>query len=68
MVYSFLWITLGTIFIGATHDFFSGFMSLRNDGFTMPAIILKYLETTARQFVAFVTIITGVLGAAVFST
>ncbi|WP_367270202.1 hypothetical protein [uncultured Methanobrevibacter sp.] len=51
-----------------THDFFSGFMSLRNDRFTMPAIILKYLETTARQFVAFVTIITGVLGAAVFST
>ena len=24
---AFLWITLGTIFIGATHDFFSGFRS-----------------------------------------
>ncbi|WP_296862295.1 carbon starvation CstA family protein [uncultured Methanobrevibacter sp.] len=54
--------------IGATHDFFSGFMSLRNDGSTMPAIISKYLGTTARQFVALVTIITGVLGASVFST
>ena len=64
---AFLWITLGTIFIGATHDFFSGFMSLRNDGSTMPAIISKYLGTAARQFVAFVTIITGVLGAAVFA-
>ena len=64
---AFLWITLGTIFIGATHDFFSGFMSLRNDGSTMPAIISKYLGTPARQFVAFVTIITGVLGAAVFA-
>ncbi len=64
---AFLWITLGTIFIGATHDFFSGFMSLRNDGSTMPAIISKYLGTASRQFVAFVTIITGVLGAAVFA-
>lgn len=65
---AFLWITLGTIFIGATHDFFSGFLSLRNDGLTMPAIISKYLGTTARRLVAFVTILTGVLGAAVFST
>ena len=65
---AFLWITLGTIFIGATHDFFSGFLSLRNDGSTMPGIISKYLGTTVRRFVAFVTIITGVLGAAVFST
>ena len=65
---AFLWITLGTIFIGATHDFFSGFMSLRNDGSTMPSIISKYLGTTVRRFIAFVTIITGVLGAAVFST
>lgn len=36
---AFLWITIGTIFIGAVHDFFSGFMSLRNDGLTMPGII-----------------------------
>jgi carbon starvation protein CstA len=28
---AFLWITLGTIFIGGVHDFFSGFMS------TMPS-------------------------------
>ena len=26
---AFLWIVLGTIFIGGVHDFFSGFMSLR---------------------------------------
>ena len=40
---AFVWITLGTIFIGAVHDFFSGYMSLRNDGLTMPQIISKYL-------------------------
>lgn len=64
---AFLWITFGTIFIGAVHDFFSGFMSLRNDGSTMPHIISKYLGTTVQKFVAFITIITGVLVAAVFS-
>ena len=28
----FLWITFGTIFAGAVHDFASGFMSMRNKG------------------------------------
>lgn len=46
---AFLWIVLGTIFIGSVHDFFSGFMSLRGDGFTMPDIISKYLGTTVRK-------------------
>ena len=65
---AFLWITFGTIFIGTVHDFFSGFLSLRNDGYTMPNIISKYLGTTARKFVAIVTVVTGILGASVFST
>ena len=65
---AFLWITLGTIFIGSVHDFFSGFMSMRNDGLTMPPIISKYLGTTPQKFVAILTIIIGVLVAAVFST
>ncbi|WP_407414169.1 carbon starvation protein A [Methanobrevibacter sp.] len=65
---AFLWITLGTIFVGATHDFFSGFLSMRNDGLTMPGIISKYLGTTVQKFVAVVTVITGVLVAAIFST
>lgn len=65
---AFLWITFGTIFIGAVHDFFSGFLSLRNDGFTMPNIISKYLGTSMQKFIAIVTVITGVLVAAVFST
>ena len=61
-------ITFGTIFVGAVHDFFSGFLSLRNDGLTMPGIISKYLGTTAQKFIAIVTVVTGVLVAAVFST
>ena len=65
---AFIWITFGTIFIGAVHDFFSGYLSLRNDGYTMPNIISKYLGTTVQKFIAFITIITGILVAAVFTT
>ena len=65
---AFLWIVLGTIFIGSVHDFFSGFMSLRNDGLTMPKILSKYLGTTVQKFIAFIIIITGVLVAATFAT
>jgi len=46
---AFFWIVFGTIFIGAVHDFFSGFLSLRNDGLTMPGIIAKYLGPTAQK-------------------
>ena len=65
---AFLWIVLGTIFIGSVHDFFSGFMSLRNDGLTMPNIISKYLGNTIQKFTAIIIIITGILVAATFAT
>ncbi|MBE6505905.1 MAG: carbon starvation protein A [Methanobrevibacter millerae] len=65
---AFLWITLGTIFIGCVHDFFSGFMSMRNDGSTMPNIISKYLGSTIQKFVAVLIIITGILVASTFAT
>lgn len=65
---AFLWIVLGTIFIGAVHDFFSGFMSLRSDGFTMPEIISKYLGTKSRKFVGIIIVITGILVASTFAT
>ena len=64
---AFLWIVLGTIFIGGVHDFFSGFMSLRNDGFTMPSIVSKYLGTRIQKFLAVLMVITGVLVAATFA-
>ena len=64
---AFLWITLGTIFIGGVHDFFSGFMSLRNDGFTMPDIVSKYLGSRLEKFVAVLMVITGILVSATFA-
>jgi len=64
---AFLWITLGTIFIGCIHDFFSGYMSLRNDGMTMPRIISKYLGTKIQKIMAVLIIMTGILVAATFA-
>ena len=64
---AFLWITLGTIFIGGVHDFFSGFMSLREDGYTMPNIVSKYLGARFRKIIAVLVVITGILVSATFA-
>ena len=64
---AFLWITLGTIFIGAVHDFFSGYMSVRDDGLTMPQIVSKYLGSNIQKIMAIVIIATGILVATTFA-
>ena len=40
---SYLWIVFGTIFAGAVHDFFSGALSIRNGGESLPEIVGRYL-------------------------
>ena len=64
---AFLWITLGTIFIGGVHDFFSGHMSIKNDGYTMPNIISKYLGSKIQKIMAILIVITGILVSATFA-
>ena len=64
---AYLWIVLGTIFVGGVHDFFSGFLSVRHDGLSMPGIITEYLGENVRKVVAFLIILTGILVAAVFA-
>jgi len=39
----FLWITFGTIFAGAVHDFASGFMSMRNNGLSVSELTGIYM-------------------------
>ena len=60
---AFIWITLGGIFFGAMHDFFSGVISLRNGGLSLPEIIGKYLgnntKTVMRWFSVFLMIMVG---------
>lgn len=40
---AFIWIVLGTIFAGGVHDFFSGMLSLRHDGKSVPEVVGLYL-------------------------
>ena len=63
---SYLWIVLGTIFAGAVHDFFSGALSMRNGGESLPEIIGRYLGPTAKKLICVFTLILMILVAAVF--
>lgn len=40
---SYIWIVLGCIFMGSVHDYFSGMISVRNNGMSIPDVIAKYL-------------------------
>ena len=65
-VASFLWIVLGSIFAGATHDFLSGMLSLRHDGESLPELIGRYLGNNFKQFMRGFTVILMILVGAVF--
>lgn len=45
---AFLWVTLGAVFIGATHDFGTLVLSARNKGRSIGSIAEKYLSPMAR--------------------
>ena len=63
---SYLWIVLGTIFAGAVHDFFSGALSIRNGGESLPEIVGRYLGTGTKKVMCVFTMVLMVLVAAVF--
>ena len=63
---SYLWIVLGCIFGGAVHDYFSGMLSLRNDGAGLPDLIGKYLGKRAKTVMLCFSILLLVLVGAVF--
>ena len=63
---SYLWIVLGTIFAGAVHDFFSGALSIRNGGESLPEIVGRYLGEGTRKVTGVFTLILMILVGAVF--
>ncbi|MBQ8500884.1 MAG: carbon starvation protein A [Bacteroides sp.] len=63
---SYLWIVLGTIFAGAVHDFFSGTLSIRHDGESLPEIIGRYLGKRTKTVSCLFTMILMILVGAVF--
>ncbi len=45
-----LWIVVGCIFAGAVHDYFSGKLSIRNGGASVPSITGRYFGNGAKHF------------------
>ena len=63
---AFLWIVFGCIFAGATHDYFSGMLSVRHEGRSVPEIVGNYLGEGARKFMRVFSVILLVLVGVVF--
>ena len=61
-----LWIVIGCIFAGAVHDYFSGMLSVRNGGASVPAITGRYLGNGAKHFMNIFAIILLLLVGVVF--
>ncbi|WP_430933915.1 carbon starvation CstA family protein [Saccharicrinis sp. 156] len=47
---AFIWIVLGCIFIGSVHDYFSGMLSIRHKGASIPEIVGMYLGNGTKNF------------------
>src|SRR5574344_53071 len=58
---AYLWIVFGCIFMGAAHDYFSGMMSLRNNGASLPELVGKYLGNGTKYFLRFFSLILVIL-------
>lgn len=65
-VSSYLWIVLGCIFAGATHDYLSGMLSIRHGGASLPEMIGKYLGLTTKNIMLVFTVLLLVMVGAVF--
>ncbi|WP_217514135.1 carbon starvation CstA family protein [Vibrio metschnikovii] len=61
-----LWIVVGCIFAGAVHDYFSGMLSIRNGGASVPAITGRYLGNGAKHFMNIFAIVLLLLVGVVF--
>ena len=63
---AYLWIVLGCIFAGATHDYLSGMLSMRHDGAGLPQLIGKYLGTTTKSVMLVFTVLLLIMVGTVF--
>ncbi|MDR2292957.1 MAG: carbon starvation protein A [Prevotellaceae bacterium] len=63
---AFLWIVFGTIFAGAVHDYFSGMMSIRSKGASLPELNGNELGIAAKQFMRIFSSLLMILVGAVF--
>ena len=54
---SYIWIALGCIFMGAVHDYFSGMLSIRNNGMSLPEMVGKYLGPGFLNFLRYFSLL-----------
>ncbi|NWK11747.1 carbon starvation CstA family protein [Clostridium cadaveris] len=65
---AFLWIVFGCIFAGAVHDFFTGILSIRNNGANVPELVGKYLGEKVKKIMVVFSVILLILVGVVFLT
>lgn len=63
---AFLWIVLGCIFAGAVHDFFSGMLSIRHGGVSIPEVVGHYMGNGFKQFMRAFSVVLLLLVGVVF--
>ncbi len=63
---AYLWIVFGCIFAGAVHDYFSGMLSMRNEGAGLPELVGKYLGLPAKNVMLVFAILLLMMVGAVF--
>jgi carbon starvation protein CstA len=63
---AFLWIVLGCIFAGAVHDYFSGMLSIRHEGISIPEVVGHYMGNGFKQFMRGFSVVLLLLVGVVF--
>ncbi|MGE4318776.1 MAG: carbon starvation protein A [Deferribacterales bacterium] len=61
-----LWIVIGSIFAGAVHDYFSGMLSIRYNGVSVPDVVGENLGNFFKQFMRAFSVILLLLVGVVF--
>ncbi|WP_409420172.1 carbon starvation protein A [Pseudaeromonas sp. ZJS20] len=61
-----LWIVFGCIFAGAVHDYFSGMLSVRAKGASVPVVVGEHLGTAAKHFMNLFAVLLLMLVGVVF--
>lgn len=65
---SYLWIALGTIFAGATHDYLAAMISLRGDGASLSEIVGDHLGSRVKMVMSALMVLLLILVGAVFTS
>lgn len=63
----FLWITFGTIFAGGVHDYFSGMLSERNEGYSISEVSGIYMGKVMKNIMRLFSVILLVMVGTVFA-